>query len=204
MGSGEGGGERGIALLVTMMAALLLVAMVGTLAPLATIETAVGVNQRRSVQGLYAAEAALALAAGELGASPDWNGVLNGAAQSTFRSGSLAPAMPDGSHVDLSARTDRLRAGGGLEWRLFAHGPLADWAPVPDGYEPWLVAVWIADDPADPDPDGRRDGNDAIVARASAFGARGASRAVEATLVRQTAGSPPVARVRLSSWRIVR
>ena len=212
----RGAGERGIALIVTMMAALLLVALAGVLAPLAMIETAVGVNHRRSVQGLYAAEAALELATAELGSSPDWSGVLNGTFRSAFRSGGLAPAMPGGERIDLTVLTDRLRlrgagpsrAGRRLEWRLFAHGPLGAWAPLPAGYGPWLVAVWIADDAADPDPDRQRDANDVIVAHAAAFGPRRAARAVQATLVRQTVSplppAPPVTRVRLVSWRIVR
>ena len=211
-----GAGERGIALIVTMMAALLLVALAGVLAPLAMIETAVGVNHRRSVQALYAAESALELATAELGSFPDWSAVLSGAVRSAYRNGGLAPVMPGGERIDLSAIAGRLRsdgagagaAGRGLEWRLFAHGPLGTWVPIPDGYGPWLVAVWIADDPADPDPDRQRDANDAIVAHAAAFGPRRAARAVQATLIRQTVNppppAPPVTRARLVSWRIVR
>lgn len=211
-----GGAEHGIALIVTMMAALLLVALAGVLAPLAMIETAVGVNHRRSVQGLYAAEAALELATAELGSLADWNGVLNGAIRSAFRSGGLAPTMPGGESIALTVLTDRLRsdgagaseAGRGLEWRLFAYGPLSAWVPVSAGYGPWLVAVWIADDADDPDPDAERDGNAVIVAHAAAFGPRRARRAVQATLVRQTVSPPPpdlpVTRARLVSWRIVR
>ena len=211
-----GADERGIALIVTMMAALLLVALAGVLAPLAMIETAVGVNHRRSVQGLYAAEAALELATAELGSVADWSGVLNGAIRSAFQSGGLAPALPGGESIDLTVLTDRLRsdgagasgAGRGLEWRLFAYGPLRAWVPVPAGYGPWLVAVWIADDAADPDPDREQDANGVIVAHAAAYGPRRAARAVQATLVRQSVSppppAPPVARVRLVSWRIVR
>ena len=186
------------------------------LVPLATIETAVGTNHRRSVQALYAAGAALELATAELGSFPDWSGALDGSARSAFRDTTLAPAMPGGARIDLPAVTGRLRSGGagasgagrGLEWRLFAYGPLAAWVPVPDGYGPWLVAVWIADDAADPDPDPERDANAAIVAHAAAFGPRRAERAVQATLFRQVVSppppAPPVVRVRLRSWRIVR
>ena len=87
--------------------------------------------------------------------------------------------MPDGARIDLAGiaaglRTDGAGAtssGRGLDWRLFAHGRLGAWTPVPAGYGPWLVAVWIADDAADPNPDSGLDGNDAIVAHAAAFGA---------------------------------
>ena len=77
-----GSRERGIALIATMMAALLLVALAGVLAPLALVETAVGVNHRRSLQALYAAEGALELATAELGSIADWSTVLSGSARS--------------------------------------------------------------------------------------------------------------------------
>ena len=205
-----------MALIATLMAALLLVALTGVLAPLSMIETAVGVNHRRAVQALYAAAAALELAAAELGSLPDWSAALNGSARSAFRAATLTSVMPDGARIDLIAIADRLRtsgagstsAGRGLEWRLFAHGPLSGWTPVPAGYGPWLVAVWIADDAADPDPDPAMDGNGAIIAHAAAFGPRRARRAVQATLVRQAVTPPPpaptVTRARLVSWSIVR
>ena len=208
------GGERGLALIATLMAALLLVALAGVLAPLSMIETAVGVNHRRAVQGLYAAEAALELAAAELGSLPDWSAALNGSAPSAFRDANLAPAMPDGAVIDLMAVAAGLRASGagsasagrGLDWRLFAHGRLSAWMSAPARYGPWLVAVWIADDAADPNPDSGLDGNDSIVAHAAAFGPRGAQRAVQATLVRQASTPPPpvLTRVRLASWSVVR
>lgn len=205
-----------MALIATLMAALLLVALAGVLAPLSLIETAVGVNHRRAVQALYAAEAALALAVAELGSRPDWSAVLNGSAPSAFRAATVAPVLPDGGSVDLNAITAALRtngagptsAGRGREWSLFAHGPLGDWTPAPAGYGPWLVAVWVADDAADPDPDPAVDGNDAIVAHAAAFGPRRARRAVQATVVRQSAPPPPavpvVTRVRVAAWSVVR
>ena len=196
-------GERGMALIATLMAALLLVALAGVLAPLSMIETAVGVNHRRAVQALYAAEAALELAAAELGSLPDWSAALNGSARSAFREATLAPAMPDGA----SHRPDRDRRRAAGERRRIDFGrararleavrarpPQCAWMrPYRPDYGPWLVAVWIADDAADPNPDSGLDGNDAIVAHAAAFGPRGARRAVQATLVRQAstpAGDP--------------
>lgn len=205
-----------MALIATLMAALLLVGLAGVLAPLSMIETAVGVNHRRAVQALYAAEAALELAVAELGSLSDWSAALNGSARSAFRGASVSPALPDGAVIDLIAIAAGLRASGagsasagrGLDWRLFAHGRLNAWMPAPADYGPWLVAVWIADDAADPNPDSRLDGNDSIVAHAAAFGPRGARRAVQATLVRQassTPAPPPIrTRVRLAAWSVVR
>ena len=204
-----------MALIATLMATLLLVALAGMLAPLSLIETAVGVNHRRAVQALYAAEEALELAVAELGSLPDWSAALNGAARSAFRGATLTPVMPDGASIDLIEVAAGLRTGGagstsagrGLDWRLFAHGRVGAWAPLPVGYGPWFVAVWIADDAADPNADSGLDGNDTIVAHATAFGPRGARRAVQATLVRQAVTppgpAPVLTRVRLASWSVV-
>lgn len=215
-GASHGRGERGIALIVTMMAALVLAAVAGALVPLSTIETAIGANHRRAVEGLYAAEAALALVTAELGAVQDWSAALDGSFQSTLRGATLVPATPDGGSIDLPAIGRRLRNGGagasgagrGLLWTLLAHGPLTAAAPVPDGYGPWLVGVWIADDPGDPDSDPWRDANGAIMVHAAAFGPRRAERAVQATLSRRVLPpappTPALVRVRLASWRVVR
>ncbi len=208
-------GERGVALVVALLAGLLLVALTAALVPLSTIETEVVMNHRRAVEGVYAAEAALALAAAELGARPDWTGVVSGAARSPRLWGaSLAPTMPDGGTVDLAAVAGRLTtrgvgedsAGRGLDWALYAHGPLGAWATgLPAAYGPWLVAVWVADDAADSDP--ILDGNGAVSVHAAAYGPRRATRALQATLVRQVVTPAPPAsrieRVRVISWRVV-
>lgn len=211
-----GDGERGAALVIALLSGLLLVALTAALVPLSTIETEVGANYRRAVEGLYAAEAAMALAVTELGALQDWSAVLDGSARSGHWGASLAPTMPDGRTVDLAVVAGRLRASGageddagrGLSWTLHAHGDLAAWVGLPPGYGPWLVAVWVADDAADADGDQLLDDNGTVALHAEAHGPRGATRALQATLVRQvgtpTPLAPPVTRVRLISRRVVR
>jgi len=211
-----GHGERGAALVVALLLGLLLVALTAALVPLSTIETEVAANHRRAVEGLYAAEAAAALAAAELGGLPDWSVVLNGSVRSAHWGASLAPTMPDGRTVDLAAVAGLLGARGaggddagrGLTWTLVAHGDLASWVGLPSGFGPWLVAVWAADDPADADGDPLVDSNGALVLHAAAYGPRGASRALQATLVRQGLAppppAPPVVRSRLISQRVIR
>ena len=211
-----GHGERGAALVVALLLGLLLVALIAALVPLSTIETEVAANHRRAVEGLYAAEAAAALAAAELGGLPDWSVVLNGSVRSARWGASLAPTMPDGRTVDLATIAGLLGARGaggddagrGLTWTLVAHGDLASWVGLPSGFGPWLVAVWVADDPADADGDPLVDSNGALVLHAAAYGPRGASRALQATLVRQVLAppppAPPVVRSRLISQRVIR
>ena len=211
-----GDGERGAALVVALLVGLLLVGLAAALVPLSTIETEVAANHRRAVEGLYAAEAAIALAATELAGLPDWNLVLDGSVRSTHWGASLAPTMPDGRTVDLAGVAALLRARGegaddagrGLTWTLLAHGDLATWAGLPTAYGPWLVAVWVADDAADADGDPRLDGNGTVALHAAAYGPRGASRAVQATVLRQVVTppppAPPVTRVRLISQRVIR
>ena len=148
----DGPAVRGIALLVTMMASLILVGLVGALVPLVSTETAVAANHRRSVQALYAAEAGLEWVVGELGrpaSRASWDAVLAGSRRSRFWEVTLESPLADGTVVDLRAATLELRragagdraAGRGLEWRLFAHGPLAAIVPVAPGYSVLRVAV---------------------------------------------------------------
>ena len=211
--------ERGVALVMTMMASLVLVALIGALVPLASTEAAVAANHRRAVEGLYAAEAALEAVVSELGSTQvvaaGWDDVLAGSQRSRFWATSLVPRSPDGTTIDLGAATRRLRRSGagesgsgrGREWRLFAHGSLASLLRSSPDYGPWIVVVWLADDSADRDGDTARDSNDAVVAHAAAFGPRRAHRAIQATLVRQSRpGVTPgqtVHRVRLRAWGIV-
>ena len=210
----------GMALLVTMMACLVLVALVGALVPLASTEVSVASNHRRAIEGLYAAEAALEWTVAELASNQarvSWHGVLGGAVRSRFWGTSLQPRLADGSRLSLPDETARLRrdgsgeygAGRGLAWRLFAHGSLSGIVTVPAGYPEWMLAVWVAVDAADADGDPQRDSNDAVVAHAAAFGPARAHRALQATLVRVVPAEPPSGApvrdyVQLLSWGVVR
>ena len=209
------GRSDGIALVMTLMASVVLMAVVGVLVPLASTEVLISANHRRAVEGLYAAEAALEWTAGELGPSPVWRAALAGGARSSVWAGASEIVLADGSRIGLDDETAALRrdgagpsaAGRGLGWWLFAHGPLARLVPLPEGYGEWRVAVWLAREPGVRDR-GASDDDGAIAVHAAAFDSGRGQRAIQATLVRV---SPPLVaegaaaeHLQLLSWRIVR
>ena len=200
--------SRGAALIVTMLALLMLVALTGALIPLTSSETAIAANQRLAMQSLYAAEAVLERAIRELEAAPSWDDVLAGRRRATVWDNRTARTLADGAVLDLDAATDALarsgagasRAGRGLRWRLYAHGPLGAVLPQDPTGGLLHAAVWVADDPADADGDPLRDTNGVLVLHAAAIGPALAQRAVQATLTRPAPDQRPV----VTAWTIVR
>ena len=211
-----------MALLATVMGALVLVALAGALVPLASTEIAIAANHRRATQTFYAAEAALEWAVQELQAVGSWDGILGGSTWSRLWGPTLRPPVVGGGVLDLSGLTHELTrrgagrdgAGRGLGWRLYGHGPLAAILPVDPSNGQLTVVVWVADDDGvdetDGDPD--RDQNGVVMLHAAAFGPHRTQRAVQATLARwvapgdgEAAGRPaPTPRVQVRSWRLVR
>lgn len=205
----------GIALVVTLMASVVLLAVAGVLVPLASTEVTIAANHRRAVEGLYAAEAALEWTVGELAPFPVWRAALAGGARSRLWAGTPELRLADGTRAPLDEQTAALRrdgagpggAGRGLGWSLFAHGPLAALVPLPAGYGEWHVAVWLA--PATRAAD--RDPSDAagtIAVHAAALHPGRGHRAVQADLVRVVPPLPAEGAateyVQLMAWRIVR
>ena len=213
-----------MALVVTMMALLVLVALTGALLPLASTETAVAANHRpRATQAFYAAEAALEWAVQELQTVGSLDAVLTGRVRSTVWAATAELRLPDGSVLDLRQATAELErvgggashAGQGLRWRLYAHGPLRAILPSDPSNGLLFIAVWVADDSAETDGDPLRDTNDTLVVHAAAVGPALAQRAVQATLSRpltmespaqDEGGSlvPGLRRLAARSWRLVR
>ena len=214
-------GQRGTALLCTLMVTTLLGMLGGALVLLVTTESMISANQRAAQQALYAADAGIERAIAGLRTLPDWRGVPGTGgepAMADFFDGALAPRLGDGTILDLA----RLTAGRQAEsdavygvsanrpvWQLLAHAPLGrlTGGSPPAAY----VIVWIADDVDEADGDPLHDSNGVLMLRAEAFGLRGARRRVEASLAREpqadgTADSSgePVMRteVRMISWRV--
>ncbi|MDE3156325.1 MAG: hypothetical protein KGN76_14580 [Acidobacteriota bacterium] len=173
--------ERGAALLVAILAALLLAVLgAGMLLTTAT-DVQLAANHRDGLELFHLADAAADLALGELGARSDWNLVLDGAATSTFADGpptgarDIAPGTrivlddlvneancgrPAGcSAAAVDAVTaDRPWGPDNPRWHLFAWGPATGLAAFRRADRPGYVVVLVADDQGETDGDPARDG----------------------------------------------
>jgi hypothetical protein len=200
--------ERGAALVLTIIAVALLSALGVSMAMMINIETRISGQFAGAREVLYAADAAIEIAAQELVSVGDWNVVLAGAAVSAFVDGAPVGqrALGDGRFISLSGATDLANAESrpwgpnNPQWRLFAFGRLGQ----------AYVIAWVADDPAENDGDATRDGSGeanpgaGIVAlRAEAFGLEGAHTVVEAA-VRRLSDDPVNKSIEMVYWRQIR
>jgi Tfp pilus assembly protein PilX len=215
-------GERGTALVCALLITALLATLGAALVFVVTAESLVGANHRASQQGLYAADAGIERAIGELRRLSTWQPVPalgGGSSSADFNDGSLAPQLADGTILDLTRLTNERQTASSVfypntpdrpVWRLFAHASLERMIAEKAGTAPPYVIVWVADDPDDLDGDPGRDSNDILIVRSDAFGVRGARRAVEATIFRESALDGAVAGgvtrsdVSVIAWREVR
>lgn len=199
-------GQRGAALICTLMVTALLATLGSALVLLMTTESLIGANHRQSHEALYAAQAGVEQSAAELEALADWRALpaATGSAISAFRDGASGSRLADGTRIDLARLSAELQADTDSSygtsanrpvWQLYGHGPLAS-LPADAIRTQAYVVIWIADDADDRDADPLHDSNDVVLVRADAFGARGARRRIEVTLSRSSPG--------LIAWRQVR
>ncbi len=212
-GDARRAGERGVALVTTLLLTGLVTALGVAVAMLTTVETWLSAGFRTSQELSYAADAAIGRTHVDLASTADWSDVLRPAAPvaSPFNDGLAAVAMIDGTVVDLAAETRALqdetdgRCGSRAavpdcpEWRLFAHAPLKDLIPGGTVSSPLYVAAWVADDPFDNDRDPAVDANRRLLVRAKAFGPQGARRSAEAVFARVAPGV-----IHMAAWRNLR
>jgi hypothetical protein len=214
-------GQRGTALVCALMVTALLATLGAALVLVVTAESLVGANHRASQQGLYAADAGLERAIGELRRFSTWQLVPapgGGSSSGDFNDGAFAPELPDGRILDLARLTAERQTDSDLfypdapdrpVWTLFAHASLNRMIAAAGTASPYVV-VWVADDPDDLDGDPGRDSNDILIVRSYAFDVRGAKRAVEATVFRERAldgaagGGVMRSDVSMIAWREVR
>jgi len=213
--------DRGTVLVSALLVTVLIGTLGAALAFVVTTESVIAANYRAAQQGLYAADAGVERAIGELRRLTTWRTVPGSAESSAadFNDGAIAPRAADGTALDLVRLTSQRQAESNTfypdapdrpQWHLFAHASL-DHMISGGGSDPSpYVVVWIADDPDDLDGDPTLDSNDIVIVRSDAFGIRGGRRAVEATVLRESAldgsmgGGATRSDVRVIAWREVR
>jgi hypothetical protein len=205
--------DRGIALVLALLAIAFFSAMAGGLVLSSLVGRSVAANYEEATELANISDSALELAARELASIADWNDVLTGGRTSTLIDGiPCARRLPDGTNIDLVAMTNERtcgRAGACTDgqrgaytldrpwgpnnprWRLFIHTPSPPLPPSPRPAGPAYVVVWIGDDARETDDDPATDGAGAgqegryvVRARVESFGARGGRHALEAELAR--------------------
>jgi hypothetical protein len=214
--------ERGTALLCALMVTALLTMLGGSLVMVVVTEALVGAHQRASQEALYAVEAGVERAIGELRALPAWQaipapGVTSSLAE--LRDGALTPVLADGTRLDLmqltadrQADSDRFypNTADRPAWRLFGRASLHRLIGDDAGAAPPYILIWIADDPGDLDGDPARDTNDVLLVHGEVFGVRAVHRQVDATIHRRStldaagAGGAMRSDVEVIAWREVR
>ena len=219
--------ERGVVLIIALLAMVLLTALGMALTLVTMTESRISATYRDGAETLYAADAAIERVIRDIAAAPDWSRVLDGSAGSSVVDGPPGTRrLPGGaalnlmemtalvscgqlacSDADLDAETDERPWGvNNPRWQLYAHGTLASMSPGTIN-SPAYVVAWVGDDPSENDGEPLLDGDEAAgpnpgrgVLRllVHAYGGSGAKRAVEVTVARADAG------VRLRAWRDVR
>lgn len=205
-------GERGVALVLAILAVAFLSAMGMGLALLVMVDQMASGHWRASVGLLHAADAAIELAARDLALVDDWDLVLSGAEQGSWVDGPAGPrAIPGGGAIDLAVATHRLNCGrtttctaaqmnanseerpwgaNNPRWQLFAH---AEWSAMMPAAHPGAsyLVVWMADDIRETDGNPHADeadedapGHGVVRVRAEAYGVKGARRVIQAELAR--------------------
>ena len=196
--------DRGSALLVTLLTAMLVSGLAGALTVVLMTEEAVEANHRRGMAAFYAADGLLTRVLAELTRATDWQVLVEESGRSTFSLGSLSARLADGSLVDLTEMTAALAdepvqvsGAAAPRWRLYAWGWFADLIGDAGDGQGLFVAAWVFQETIvtlDPDDDPV----ERMVVRAMAFGPFRARRAVEAVLHRVSGV------VEVAAWDLVR
>ena len=209
--------QRGVALLIALMAMTLLSALGLGLMLTTSTETLITGNYRDSVEATYAADAAVERVIQDLLIVPDWNDVIAGTKQSAFVDGapSGVRTLPSGGTIDLTRATNMLNCGATSQcspsamnawtadrpwaennprWKLYAYGPVDAMIETGTVSSPLYVVVWASDDQAENDDDPTLDGTaitnpgrGVIALRAEAFGPGGTHKVIEVTVAKTDA-----------------
>jgi len=218
--------ERGMALVLVLLCAMLFLALSGALVAVMSTETTISATFREGAIVLAATDAAVARALGDLAKAPDISAALAGTAASTFLDGAATGVrrLPDGTMLDLVEATNIERCGAssctdsGIDaitaerpwgvnnprWQVYGSGWLSDVAPAAAAPRVYLV-MWIGDDPLESDSDPLTDdvdvdsaGHEVVLLRVAAYGAYSVRRRIEVVARREDG------MVRITSWREIR
>jgi hypothetical protein len=206
--------ERGIAMIIALMAMTMMVALGTALMLTTSTETKIVTNFKNSSESLYAADAGLERALDDMLTIPDWNYLLSGAAKSVLVDGAPGGTrtLADGKTLSLdevlnmancqkvttcsasdltNVTLERPWGPNNPVWQLFAYGPLNTVLPQGGINSPFYVVVMVGDDPSENDGDPLHDGVSVanpgmgvLAMRAEAFGPRGTHKVVELTVAR--------------------
>jgi Tfp pilus assembly protein PilX len=183
----RGGSERGVALVIALLAMMLMTALGMALMLTSETESLIGGNFRDSMEANYVADAGIERVMQDVLSIPDWNtiltspdGVRAGVTSGFVDGGDLTNLqMPGGRAINLVSATnmincnkvttctaadmdaldgDRLWGPNNPRYRLFAWGPVNDLNPTPTLNSPFYLVVWIADDSAETDSNPSLDG----------------------------------------------
>jgi hypothetical protein len=171
--------EQGIALIVSLMAMTLMMALGMALMLTTMTEGKIAGNYRDGTEASYAADAAVERVMQDILTVPDWNKMLSGETTSAFIDGppNGVRELPDGTSLNLTEATNVVRCGkiacsdadlvastkerpwgqNNPRWQLYAYGPLSDMLSIGIN-SPMYVVVWIADDPSESDNNPLKDG----------------------------------------------
>jgi Tfp pilus assembly protein PilX len=180
-----GGSERGVALVIALLAMLLMTALGMALMLVSETESMIGSNYRDSVEASYVADAGIERVMQDVLSIPDWNVILTSpdnvkaGVTSGFIDGTVTPTLADGRTINLISATNMINCNktttcsdadmdandGERTWgknnprfRLFAWGPVNDLNPTATINSPFYIAVWIADDGPETDDNASIDG----------------------------------------------
>jgi hypothetical protein len=190
--------ERGAALIITLLATMLLVALSMGLIMVTNTETAISGNYKNASEALYAADAGLDRAVQDLLLVPDWNRIL--AQTAPYRSSFIDATgctgtvnLSGGGTLNLNSLNDELNAetaaanlwgANNPVWRPYACGHLTALVPTQTVDSALYVGVWVADDPSEQDGNPYADTNGVVTLHAEAFGPMGSHKVAEVTVAR--------------------
>ncbi|MGH9315275.1 MAG: hypothetical protein ACRD1S_18985 [Vicinamibacterales bacterium] len=190
--------ERGAALIITLLATMLLVALSMGLIMVTNTETAISGNYKNASEALHAADAGVERAVQDLLLVPDWNRIL--AQTAPYRSSFIDATgctgtvnLSGGGTLNLNSLNDALNAetiaanlwgANNPVWRPYACGHLTELVPTQTVDSYLYVGVWVADDPSELDGNPYADSNGVVTLHAEAFGPMGSHKVVEVTVAR--------------------